>query len=88
MQGANKKQKPTLLKITSNFSLSWAMLAPAANNKSALPDLLDTALLPCLVTDAPPAAATKDEAVEQLKVCIPTPLCRKYLYDLHHPMEN
>ena len=43
------------------------MSAPAANNKSALPDLLDTALLPCFVTAAPPAAATKDEAVEQLK---------------------
>ena len=49
------------------------MSAPAANNKSALPDLLDTALLPCLVTAAPPAAATKDEAVEQLKVCKPEP---------------
>ena len=36
--------------------------------KSALPDLLETALLPCFVTCAPPAAATIADAVEQLKV--------------------
>jgi len=54
--------------MVSNFPLSCAISAPAANNKSALPDLLDTALLPCFVTAAPPAAATNDEAVEQLNV--------------------
>jgi len=31
------------------------------------------ALLPCLVTFAPPAAATNEEAVEQLKVLSPVP---------------
>ena len=35
--------------------------------------MLDIALLPCLVIFAPPAAATKDDAVEQLKVCRPVP---------------
>ena len=49
------------------------MSAPAAINKSALPDLLETALLPCFVTEAPPAAATNADAVEQLKVCSPEP---------------
>ena len=47
------------------------MSAPASVRKSALPDLLEIALFPCFVIDAPPAAATKDEAVEQLKVWRP-----------------
>ena len=47
--------------------------APAAVKKSALPDLLEIALLPCFVIEAPPAAATKEDAVEQLKVCKPVP---------------
>ena len=49
------------------------MSAPASVRKSALPDLLEIALFPCFVIDAPPAAATKDEAVEQLKVWSPVP---------------
>ena len=49
------------------------MFAPDCVRKSALPDLLEIALLPCLVILAPAAAATKDEAVEQLKVCKPVP---------------
>ena len=57
----------------SSFSLSCAIFAPAAVKKSALPDLLDTALLPCFVTEAPLAAATNEDAVEQLNVCRPDP---------------
>ena len=56
-----------------SFSLSCVISAPAAVKKSALPDLLEIALLPCFVIEAPPAAATKDDAVEQLKVCKPVP---------------
>ena len=44
------------------------MLAPDSTRKSALPDLLEIALFPCFVILAPPAAATNEEAVEQLKV--------------------
>ena len=35
--------------------------APTSLKKSALPDLLEIALFPCLVILAPPAAATNEE---------------------------
>ena len=49
------------------------MFAPDSTRKSALPDLLETALFPCFVIFAPPAAATNDDAVEQLNVWKPVP---------------
>ena len=49
------------------------MLTPSASSTSALPDLEDTARLPCLATRAPAAAQTKVEAVEILKVLAASP---------------
>ena len=43
---------PTSSNIPINLSLSWVISAPDSIRKSALPDLLDTALLPCFVTFA------------------------------------
>ena len=44
-------------------------VTPIASSTSALPDLLDTLRLPCLLTRAPAAAATNMLQVEMLKVC-------------------
>ena len=46
---------------------------PSASSTSALPDLLLTLRLPCLLTRAPHAAATNMLQVEMLKVCEPSP---------------
>ena len=46
---------------------------PSASSTSALPDLLETLRLPCLLTRAPHAAATNMLQVEMLKVCEPSP---------------
>ena len=64
------------------------MFAPECVRKSALPDLLEIALLPCLVILAPAAAATKDEAVEQLKVCKPVPPVPQVSICEPSPMSN
>ena len=49
------------------------MLTPSASNKSAAPDLEEDALLPCLTTRAPAAAATIAAVVEIFIVCAPSP---------------
>ena len=46
---------------------------PSASSTSALPDLLLTPRLPCLLTRAPAAAATNMLQVLMLKVCEPSP---------------
>ena len=42
-------------------------MTPSASRQSAAPDLLEAALLPCLVTGTPAAAIIKDAVVEILK---------------------
>ena len=44
------------------------MLTPKASKQSAVPHLEEAARLPCLATFIPPAAATKAEVVEMLKL--------------------
>ena len=44
------------------------MLAPEASRKSAVPQREDAARFPCFAIFTPPAAATKAEQVEMLKV--------------------
>ncbi len=46
---------------------------PAISNKSALPEEEETLRLPCLATWAPPAAATKLDAVDTLNRFAPSP---------------
>ncbi len=55
------------------FSGLISRLTPAASSKSAAPDLLETARLPCFATVPPAAATTKILAVEILKVLEPSP---------------
>ena len=43
-----------------------SIFAPASNSKSALPELLVIALLPCFATYAPQDAAINEEAVDIL----------------------
>ena len=56
--------------MRSGVKVIWA---PSASSTSALPDLLETLRLPCLLTLAPHAAATNMLHVEMLKVCEPSP---------------
>ena len=44
------------------------MLTPSASNTSALPELLETDLFPCLATGTPVPATTNAAVVEMLKV--------------------
>ena len=53
----------------------WALLAgaasiltPSASRQSAVPHLLEAALLPCFATGIPAADTTRDESVEILNV--------------------
>ena len=59
-------QRPTCSGVRSIF-------APSASITSALPDLDDTARLPCFATRAPAAAQTNVAAVEMLNVCAASP---------------
>ena len=71
--GANMKPMPVAsieAAICSGVSVSGR---PSASSTSALPDLLETLRLPCLLTRAPHAAATNIAQVEMLKVCEPSP---------------
>ena len=47
--------------------LCW-MLTPSASRQSAVPHCEEAARLPCLATFMPPAAATRAEVVEILKL--------------------
>ena len=49
------------------------MFTPSASKRSAAPDLDEDALLPCLTTRAPAAAAMIAAVVEMLIVCAPSP---------------
>ena len=49
------------------------MFTPSASITSALPDLDETARLPCFATRAPAAAQTNVAALEMLKVCAASP---------------
>ena len=71
--GANMKPMPVSamqVEIAAGDSVSGT---PSASSTSALPDLLLTLRLPCLLTRAPAAAATNMLQVEMLKVCEPSP---------------
>ena len=71
--GANMKPMPVSAmqaEIAAGVRLSGM---PIASSTSALPDLLLTLRLPCLLTRAPAAAATNMLQVEMLKVCEPSP---------------
>ena len=57
-----------------------SMLTPSASNTSALPELLETDLFPCLATGTPVPATTNAAVVEMLKVwetSPPVPLYRQ-----------
>src|SRR3990167_7237416 len=71
--GANMKPMPVSA-IERAIAAGLSVIGtPSASSTSALPDLLDTLRLPCLLTRAPAAAATNIEQVEMLKVCEPSP---------------
>ena len=65
---AKKKHMPTSF---SNWmhrrGLCW-MFTPRASRQSAVPHWEEAARLPCLATFTPPAAATRPEVVEMLKL--------------------
>ena len=65
---AKKKHMPTSFKSSTHCSgLCW-MLTPSASRQSAVPHWDEAARLPCLATFMPPAAATRAEVVEILKL--------------------
>ena len=70
---AKKKHMPTSCSSSTHFSgLCW-MFTPRASRQSAVPHWEEAARLPCLATFTPPAAATKAEVVEILKLCALSP---------------
>src|SRR5690606_39179772 len=71
--GANMKPTPTVSMLRATCSGVRSRKMPAASSRSALPLLPDTARLPCLATLPPPAATTKDAALETLKMFMPSP---------------
>ena len=56
-----------------HFSGDCSILTPRASRQSAVPHLEEAALLPCLATFTPPAAAISAEVVEILKLCALSP---------------
>src|SRR5512137_1155683 len=64
---------PTCWTHSSTISGGASMLTPIVSSTSALPQLLETARLPCLATVRPAAATTKAAVVEMLKVLRPSP---------------
>ena len=71
--GAKRKPMPTCWMHSSTISGGASMLTPRASSTSALPQLLETARLPCLATVTPAAATTKAAVVEMLNVLQPSP---------------
>ncbi len=53
--------------------ISASTFIPSFSKRSALPDALVTARLPCLTTFAPPAAATREDIVDTLNVFLAEP---------------
>ena len=65
---AKKKHMPTSLSSSTHFAGLCSMFTPSASRQSAVPHWEDAARLPCLATFMPPAAATRAEVVEMLKL--------------------
>ena len=71
--GANMKPMPVASIERAICAALRSSGRPSCSSTSALPDLLETLRLPCLLTRAPQAAATNMLQVEMLKVCEPSP---------------
>ena len=70
---AKKKHIPaSFSNSTHRAGLCW-MLTPRASRQSAVPHWEEAARWPCLTTFTPPAAATRAEVVEMLKLWAPSP---------------
>ena len=67
------KPTPTVSMHSATCSGVSCSATPAASSRSALPERLETARLPCLATLPPAAATTKVQAVEMLKVPVASP---------------
>ncbi len=72
-RGANRKPIPISLIHLSTSAGVISRFTPRFSRTSALPHMLDTALLPCFATLRPAPAATKAVVVETLKVRVPSP---------------
>ena len=65
---AKKKHMPASRSSSTQRAGLWLMFTPRASRQSAVPLLEEAARLPCLATFMPPAAATRAEVVEMLKL--------------------
>ena len=70
---ANRKAKPRSRSAAPADAASWSIRMPSASSTSADPDRDVIALLPCLATGTPAAAATSAAVVEMLNVPLPSP---------------
>ena len=65
---AKKKHRPTFSRSFTQVSGLCSMLTPRASRQSAVPHWEEAARFPCFATFMPPAAATRAEVVEMLKL--------------------
>jgi hypothetical protein len=72
-RGAKRKAMPISARHFSAISGLSSMATPSSCSKSALPQRLDMARLPCLATGMPAPATTNAAVVEMLKVWAPSP---------------
>ena len=73
IKGAKRKPIPTSSIHRSTVGKEASILTPRYFKTSALPDLLETARLPCFATRTPAPATTNATVVEILNVSAPSP---------------
>ena len=71
--GAWKKAKFLLAKFSRCFASDFSLFTPKISSTSELPDLLETALLPCFATFIPRLARINATVVEIFIVLKPSP---------------